>query len=210
GKEVILNGEVKDGSKVTFTIHEDFPVMVPEPGHADLVHNFTGTVSGGKIYGTFQGGYDVFGIKYRINGQFVVSVDSAGSTTTPTTAANTTTSTPTLTPSQPMDLRGTWSGTHVQSGPGWTAYYNVVLNLTQQEKSLVTGTLALTVLRAEGSVVPMDLTIPFVGTVSGSTLQSAMMGMTCQVSGNSMTGSGTDTNSMGVTWDWSWNITRVP
>ncbi|MDP2719554.1 MAG: hypothetical protein Q8P44_06980, partial [Dehalococcoidia bacterium] len=130
GKEVILNGEVKDGSKVTFTIHEDFPVMVPVPGHADLVHEFTGTVSGGKITGTFQGGFDAFGIKYRIKGQFVVSVGSAGSTTIPTTAANTATSTPTQTASQPMDLRGTWSGTHVQSGPGWTAYYNVVLNLT--------------------------------------------------------------------------------
>ena len=71
GGEVVLNGEVKDGSKVTFTVHEDFPVP---GGKGDLVHEFSGTVLKGTISGTFQGGFDAEP-KYRINGTFVVSVD---------------------------------------------------------------------------------------------------------------------------------------
>ena len=223
GKEVILNGEVKDGSKVTFTIHEDFPA---KGEHADLVHEFTGAVSGGKITGTFQGGFDAYGITYRIKGQFVVSVDSTGSTTTPTMPSNTTTSTK-PTSSQPMDLKGTtWSGTEVQSQPGSTVHYNLVINVQQQYGDTVIAQFTATGQTAnDGGYMG-----PFVGKVSGSTVtwrwdrgwtlgsegiegidwSDSREDRRVQVSGNSMTGRGEYTDTNGTTHSWSYNLTRVP
>ncbi len=110
-----------------------------------------------------------------------------------------------------MDLIGVWSGTHVQSGPDWATYYNATLNLTKQEGNMVSGTLVLTVLRLENSF-SSDYNMDFVGQLSGNTLKGSMPGMTYQVSGNSMTGKGTNTTGTGptaVTYDWSWNLTRV-
>ena len=76
GQSADLVGEVKDGSEVTFIIHENFPRG--PAGFEDLLHEFTGTVSRGEITGTFKGGFDgsgdSSGINYQINGKFVVSV----------------------------------------------------------------------------------------------------------------------------------------
>ncbi|MFC1940152.1 hypothetical protein ACFLXO_05665 [Chloroflexota bacterium] len=76
GQAASLVGEVKDGSGVTFTIHENFPIG--GGGSADMVHAFTGTVAGQKITGTFTGGCsrttENSGITYQISGKFTVSV----------------------------------------------------------------------------------------------------------------------------------------
>ncbi len=221
GGEVVLNGEVKDGSKVTFTIHEDFPV---KGGKADLVHEFTGAVSGGKITGTFQGGFDAFEIKYRINGTFVVSVDSAGSTTTPTITANTTTSTPTLPPSQPMDLTGTWSGTHIVTSSSPNKYndinnYNLVITIRGQYGSQVVAQFSAnsTSYYYNGALMPSGgaYAWPRTGDISGTTVtwqsgNDKIPGESLQVSGDSMTGSGGYTDADGTTRSWSYNLTRVP
>lgn len=111
----------------------------------------------------------------------------------------------------PLDLTGVWSGTHVKSGPDWASNYKATLNLTQQKGDTVSGTLVLTFINQENSVSP-DQNTGFVGHLSGNTLQGPMPGMTYQISGNSMTGQGMDTDGVGpmaVTWEWSWNLTRV-
>lgn len=114
-----------------------------------------------------------------------------------------------------MDLKGIWSGTHVQSGPGFAIYSNMVMNVERQDGIQVWGTLAATVLRTEGGAMGMDLTIPFFGTVSGNTLTWKVEidrrenDQHFQVSGNSMTGSGNYTDVQGNTTGWSYNLTRV-
>ena len=130
----------------------------------------------------------------------------AGSTTTPTTTS-----------SRPIDLIGVWSGTSVTSVASYTKYDNVVMTVTNIDGMQVWGTIAYSANRTEGQifVASPNWTLPLNGQLSGNTLtfqqdaNKRELDQHVQVSGNSMTGSGTSTYEDGTKWTWSYNLTRV-
>ncbi len=123
------------------------------------------------------------------------------------------TTTPTPTASQTVNVSGNWSGTYSERSGGSYADYDVTIYFDPQhhylDTDIVQGWMALNVVRSNmGYMTGQHIGVP--GTVSGSTIILLFPEeVTCQVSGNSMSGSGTRTYPSGSTKGWSLNLTRV-
>ena len=138
--------------------------------------------------------------------------------TTPTKTTPVTTSNPN--PSKNVPVTGTWTGTYIENGDGWAAYYNVTFNFTNQTPiqgnpenyrvlfgpevpinpgdDIADFSETTTFVRSEGNDAVLWGSDPqksgFPCIVSGSTISWQWENMvTLQVSGNSISGSGTGT-----------------